>query len=132
MECFVSTVTDVEPCMSKMEELLMDHNATSKKPMNLAVFLYAVEHISRICRVIKQPGGHMLNVGLGGSGRQSLTRLSAFICGMEHEYSRARHTIISMTEVAKLISSQNEWLKRRCRKTEVVRFCSTPAEPEDF
>lgn len=76
-------VTDVEACSARMEELLMDHNGISKRPMNLAIFLYAVEHISRICRVLKQPGGHMLNVGLGGSGRQSLTRLSAFMCGME-------------------------------------------------
>jgi hypothetical protein len=77
---------DVEPGAQRRRVhagLLVDHNATSKRPMNLAIFLYAVEHISRICRVLKQPGGHMLNVGLGGSGRQSLTCLSAYICGMD-------------------------------------------------
>ena len=76
-------VRDTEKLISIMEEYLVDHNGMSKRPMNLAMFLYTAEHISRIVRVLSQPGGNLLCVGVGGSGRQSLTRLSAHICGMQ-------------------------------------------------
>ena len=75
-------LTDMSAVVSRLEEYLVDHNGMSKSPMNLAMFLYAAEHVARICRVLKQPGAHMLCVGVGGSGRQSLSRLASFIMGM--------------------------------------------------
>ena len=39
--------------------------------------------VTRIIRVIGQPRGNMLLIGIGGSGRQSLSRLSAYIIGFK-------------------------------------------------
>ncbi|KAI4500182.1 hypothetical protein M0802_004599 [Mischocyttarus mexicanus] len=73
-------VTNLDDLQKKMDYYLNEYNMVSKSPMSLVLFRFAIEHISRVSRVLLQDNGHALLVGIGGSGRNSCTKLATSMC----------------------------------------------------
>ena len=68
----------VDAMSARLHEALREYNSVNPI-MDLVLFEDAMCHVCRICRIVSADGGHALLVGVGGSGKQSLSRLSAFI-----------------------------------------------------
>jgi len=73
--------------LDKLHKILMgkleDYNQDSDNRMNLVFFEDAIHHILRIARTLRQPRGNIMLIGVGGSGKQSLTRLASSMYDMQ-------------------------------------------------
>ncbi|XP_054635035.1 dynein axonemal heavy chain 6 isoform X2 [Dunckerocampus dactyliophorus] len=73
-------LTDLDKIQNVLLDYLCDYNMTYSKESKLVFFQDAIEHVSRIARMIRLERGNGLLVGVGGTGKQSLTRLASHMC----------------------------------------------------
>ncbi|CAH1795230.1 unnamed protein product [Owenia fusiformis] len=71
------------PSITKILTDALDSYNELNAAMNLVLFEDAIQHILRINRILESPRGNALLVGVGGSGKQSLSRLAAYISSLE-------------------------------------------------
>lgn len=79
--CLYVQISEHAKLVQTLERFLVEYNSSSSKPMGLVFFQDAVDHIASIARVLRQPRGNALLVGVSGSGKQSLTRFAAALGG---------------------------------------------------
>ena len=71
------------PATRKIFDAVMEDYNLNRSPMTLVLFEQALAHLTRVHRIIRLQRGNALLVGVGGSGKQSLTRLAAYCAGYE-------------------------------------------------
>lgn len=83
--------------------------------MNLVLFDFAVMHLLRIYRILRLERGNALLIGLGGSGRQSLSKLASFIVSydlIEIEQNKSYSYDIWCEDMKRLLTSAGSHCKR--------------------
>lgn len=84
-------IKNLDRLKSVLFDYLDDWNGVTGKDVKLILFLDAIQHLTRLARLLRAERANGLLVGLSGMGKQSLSRLGAHINGykcMQIELSR--------------------------------------------
>ncbi|XXQ31198.1 Dynein heavy chain, cytoplasmic [Plasmodiophora brassicae] len=92
--------------------------------MDLVLFDMAMDHVARIARIIENPAGNALLVGVGGSGKQSLARLASYICG----YETFQISVTKTYGIPELKADLQELYKRSGLKNAKITFLLTDSQ----
>lgn len=75
-------IDSVQVLREVLETNLTAYNREKKQPLPIVLFNEAIHQIVKISRVFNIEKGNLLLIGEGGTGRHSLTKLSAFVNNM--------------------------------------------------
>lgn len=70
-------IDSMDKLRKKLDEELEGYNDCNAM-MDLVLFDDACKHTAKISRIVMSESGHALLVGVGGSGKQSLSRLASW------------------------------------------------------
>eukprot|EP00929_Paragymnodinium_shiwhaense_P087548 TRINITY_DN476_c0_g5_i1.p1 TRINITY_DN476_c0_g5~~TRINITY_DN476_c0_g5_i1.p1 ORF type:complete len:2570 (-),score=757.67 TRINITY_DN476_c0_g5_i1:167-7876(-) len=127
---FYEEITDIKAMKDSICEYLDEYNSEFTIQMPLVMFLDACQHCCCISRVLDQPSGNVLLLGVGGSGRQSLSRLSGYMCEMgtyQIEVAKGYGMVEFKEDLKKCLKKCGVEDKRQ-----LFLFCDTQIVKEDF
>ena len=118
----------LENVRARVVRFMTRHNEEfPARKLELVLFRDALQHLVRIARILAMPRGCALLVGVGGSGKRSLTRLAAYI-------ARSKLFQIALTKSYNVNSLKDDLrvvLEAAGRQRRSVTFLMTDAEIKD-
>ncbi|KAL5256854.1 hypothetical protein ACHWQZ_G011949 [Mnemiopsis leidyi] len=109
-------VPDYKQLIQTLTDMQNRFNVSESQDYHLVFFHDAVQHLVRLCRALRNKGLHVIQLGVGGTGRSASARLATFICGSSyHELNiRRNYTLFDLRDDLKAILLKCGSQKKMC------------------
>ncbi|XP_070520949.1 dynein axonemal heavy chain 10 [Cardiocondyla obscurior] len=80
---FYEDLLDYEAVYSLFQEIFEEYNEKNRTKLQMVLFNDALEHLTRVHRALRMHRGHVLIIGMDGSGKKSIIKLASFAAGYQ-------------------------------------------------